>query len=347
MGIWYTTREAVKAALDLAETSRSDAQVDRLIDSASRRVESLCHRRFYPERDTRSFAWPSDQMGRSWRFWLDQHELISVETLTSGGTTIASSDYFLEPQASGPPYTRLELDLASSASFGGGDTPQRDLTILGVFGYSGDTRDGGTLATSASSSVGTLDVTDGAAVGVGDLLLIGTEYVQVTGRRQLDTGQTLAAALTASKAATTVTVQDGAEFAPGETVLVDGERMLVTDVAGDNLVVVRAWDGTTLAAHELAATVYAPRTLVVERGVLGTTAAAHDAAATIGVHEVPGPVASYVLADAVFHLQQEQAGYGRSIGSGDTARQVSGRGLAELRAEVRASHGRKARKRVV
>ena len=33
MGIWYITREAVKAALDIKDTSRSDGQVDRAIEA--------------------------------------------------------------------------------------------------------------------------------------------------------------------------------------------------------------------------------------------------------------------------------------------------------------------------
>src|SRR5690606_22447868 len=56
---WYTTRETVKAALDYKETARNDAQVDRAIESASRAVEGLLHRRFYPETATRYFDWPN------------------------------------------------------------------------------------------------------------------------------------------------------------------------------------------------------------------------------------------------------------------------------------------------
>jgi len=39
MGIWYATREQVKAALDAAETARNDAQVDRAIESGARSIE--------------------------------------------------------------------------------------------------------------------------------------------------------------------------------------------------------------------------------------------------------------------------------------------------------------------
>jgi hypothetical protein len=92
MGVWYCTREDVKSSLDSKESARNNGQVDRAIESASRAVEGLTHRRFYPETDTRYFDWPNAQYARPWRLWLDQHELVSVATLSSGGTTIAASD---------------------------------------------------------------------------------------------------------------------------------------------------------------------------------------------------------------------------------------------------------------
>ncbi|WP_449342453.1 hypothetical protein, partial [Streptomyces aurantiogriseus] len=134
----YATREDVMHALDVKPTAYNSAQIDRALQSASRGVEALCHRRFYPEAATRYFDWPSSQYRPSWRLWLDDNELISITTLTSGGTTIAASDYFLEPNRTGPPYNRLEIDLDSNAAYGGGDTHQRDITITGLWGYRND-----------------------------------------------------------------------------------------------------------------------------------------------------------------------------------------------------------------
>jgi hypothetical protein len=348
---WLATREEVKAELDVKETARSNARIDRALADATEAVHGLCHRIFYPVVATRYFDWPGPQYARPWRLWLDANELISVTTLTSGGVTIAASDYFLEPNQYGPPYNRVEIDLDSSAAFGGGDTHQRDIGITGVWAgcplvepLAGATAE----ALDASETGIDVDAATSAAVGVGSLLRIDSERVIVTGRSNLDTGQTLGGAGLANvNSAVTVTVQSGAAFAAGETILIDGERMRVDDITGNTLVVTRAWDGSTIAAHSVGAMVYAPRTLTVERGALGTTAATHSTSAAIYRWEPPGPARQLCVAEAVTSLLQGRSGYARTAGSGEYERETTGRGLKDLRERVYVSHGRKARTRAV
>lgn len=347
---WYATREEIKAELDAKETARSNARIDRALADATEAVHGLCHRIFYPVVATRYFDWPNSQSRTSWRLWLDASEVVSVTSLVSGGVTIAASDYFLEPNVYGPPYNRIEIDLDSSASFGGGDTHQRDVAVAGVWAGSPLTE---TVAGTAAEALDTsetgidVDAATSAAVGVGSLLRIESERVIVTARAQLDTGQTLGGSLTNQNSMVTVAVQSGAAFAAGETITIDSERMLVEDITGNNLTVRRAWDGSTIAAHSASATIYAPRTLTVVRGALGTTAAAHDSGASIHRWDAPGPVRQFVIAEALNDLLQGRAGYARTAGSGENEREVTGRGLRELRERVYASHGRKARSRGV
>jgi hypothetical protein len=193
-----------------------------------------------------------------------------------------------------------------------------------------------------------VDAATSAAVGVGSLLRIDGERVIVTGRANLDTGQTLGGTgLTTQNSAVTVTVQSGAVFAAGEAILIDGERMLVEDIAGNTLVVKRAWDGSTIAAHSVGATIYAPRTLTVQRGALGTTASTHLTAATVYRWDPPGPVRQLCVAEAVTDLMQGRSGYARTAGAGESEREVAGRGINDLRSRVYTSHARKARTRAV
>ena len=347
---FYATREEIKAELDVKETARSNARIDRALADATDAVHGLCHRTFYPTATTKYFDWPGSQNGTSWRLWLDANELISVTALSSGGSVIASTDYLLEPNQYGPPYTHVEIDLAGPAAFGGGDTHQRDISITGLFGYRNDETSVGTTAEAldASESGVDVDAATSAAVGVGSLLRIDGERVIVTGRTNLDTGQTLGGSgLTGVNNSVTVTVQSGAAFATGETILIDGERMRVDDIAGNTLIVTRAWDGSTLAAHSVGATIYAPRTLTVARGALGTTAAAHNSGATVYRWDAPGPVRQLCVAETVTSLLQGRSGYARTAGSGEYERETTGRGLKELRERVYVSHGRKARTRAV
>ena len=345
----YATREEVAAELDFKESARAFRRIDRVIASASRDVEGLLHRRFYPLTATRYFDWPNPQRARPWRLWLDDNELISVTTLSSGGVTISAGDFFLEPNTSGPPFRRLELDLGSSAAFGGGDTHQRDIAITGLWGYQNDETTVGTLAGAAtdSASTVTMDADASAEVGVGSVLRVEDERLIVTGRAMATTGQTLAADLGGQAKNTTVSVADGSAIAEGEVILIDGERMHVVDIAGNTLIVKREQDGSTLAAHTTGATIYAPRSLTVARGALGTTAAAHDSGATVHRWDPPAAVRELTLAEAVNRLLQGQAGWSKTQKGGLSSRESEQRALATLREQVYTSHGRKARLRGV
>lgn len=346
MSAWYCTREDVKRALDVKETALVNAQIDRAIEAASRAVESVLHRRFYPETTTRYFDFPERQSPRGWRLWLNQWDLISVTSLVSGGTTISSSDYFLAPANSGPPYTHVEIDLSSSSAFDVANTPQRNIAITGTWGYSNDYASAGQLAEALDNSETGVDVSNGAVVGVGSILKCESELMIVTDRTWLTSGDTLQVALTASNADKTVTVTDGTVFNVGETLLIDSEKVLITDISGNDLTAVRAWDGSTLATHT-GSTPYVSRTLTVERGALGSTAAAHSSSTTLMVHQVPPLVRSFAIAEALNIFLQESAGYARVAGEGDTTNEFIGRGLDRIRKQAYARHGRKMRVRAI
>ncbi|WP_372352629.1 hypothetical protein [Streptomyces sp. KL116D] len=348
--IWYATREQVKDALDAKETARANARIDRALGAATTAVEGLCHRRFYPEVASRSWDWPSGQGAPSWRLWLDDNELIAVSTLTSGGRDIADTDYLLR-RSDGrdePPFTHVELNLATSASFGGGATTQRDITVTGLFGYRNDeTVLGAHTGITGGATTLDVDAATSAEVGVGSLLRLDDERVTVTARSMASTGQTLTAAVDGQMKTTVIPVGDGTAFAEGELILIDGERCRIDEIAGNNLIVRRAADGSTLAAHDAATPVYAPRSLRLRRGVLGTMATAHTGGGTVVRWDPPSLVAELCIAQAVTNLLQESAGYARTVGAGEGTREAAGRGLAAIRDDAYTAHGRKARSRAV
>lgn len=348
MGVLYATREDVKEALDFKETARANRQIDRALEAASRGVEGLCHRRFYPEVATRLFDWPNGQHARPWRLWLDRNELISVTALSAGGEVIASTDYFLAPNEYGPPYNRLEIDLSSSAAFSSGDTHQQAISISGLFGYRNDETQVGDLDGGITASATSIDVATAPGIGVGSLLRVDSERMIVTERLMKDTFVDLGVALTASNADVTLAgVSVG--FSVDEVILIDSERMLIVDKSATALTVKRAWDGSVLAAHSIGAGINALRTLTVTRAALGTTAATHSTGADVYRWDPPGPVRQLVIGEAISTLTSEHAGYSRTKRSGEStgerARDTSS--LATLREQVYNSHGRKARLRGV
>jgi hypothetical protein len=346
-GVLYATREDVQRALDVKETARNRRQIDDALEAASRSVEGMCHRRFYPVLATRLFDWPPRAGMTPWVLRLDDQELISVGALASGGSTITSDEYLLEPVNFGPPFNRVEINIGTDASFGGGNTYQRAIQISGLWGYRNtESMLGAAVEALDASEVGVdVDGATSAAVGVGSVLRIDSERMLVTGRSQLSTGQT--GTLGAGKNDVTLTVASGAAFAVDEVILLDSERMRIDDIAGNALTVERAHDGTVLAAHT-AATIYSPRTLTVTRGALGTTADTHVSGTTVYQWEPPGLVRQLVKAEAITQLTQERSGwFMKASTTGTSAGKVSADALQTLRDQTYTEHGRKARLRGV
>lgn len=331
MGIWYCTREDIIASQKEFTSELDNDLIDRAIESSSRAIEnSLLHRKFYPEIDTRYFPWPDPQLGTTYRLELEEDEVVSVSSLVAHGTNISSSDYFLEPVNDGPPFDHLELDLSDDSDFGSGDTHQRAIEITGTFGYDDETTPAGSLDGAIDDSVTSLNVTNSAAIGVGQLINIDDEKMRVTEKSLLDTTQNLQDAITAAKNDVIVSVTDGSAFNVGEVITLDAEKMLITSIATNNLIVRRAYLGSVLASHT-GSDVYALRTLTVERGVLGTTAASHTDTTSITKQMFPGLIRDLAIAETINRLQQESSSYARTIGSGENVREVGGKGLMEIR----------------
>ena len=355
--VWLCWREDVTEALDYQTTTRDYRQIDRAIRTASRSVEQQLHRTVVPVTATKAFNWPWPEYGRSYVLWLDADELVSVTTLTAGGITIPSTDYYLEPQKSGPPYNRVEINLSTSSAFGGGNTWQRNILITGSWaGSDGATDPAGTITSAITTTTQTtVAVSDASLVGVGAVLVCDSERMIVSGRTWAVTSDT--DTLTAVNNDQAVTVADGTTYRVGEVLLIDQERVKVLDIAGNTLTVKRAWDGTTLAAHT-GATIYASRSLTVTRGALGSTAATHTVSSALSTVRVPGLVRSLTAAEAILQLQREQAGYttthrGKTLGAGgDSSAGSSGGAIStsaieDMRAAAYSSCARKARTRVI
>jgi hypothetical protein len=341
----YCTREDVKAVLDVTQGTRTDAAIDRAIVGSTQWVEGWLNRRFYPTHATRWFDWPNYQYAKPWRLWLDLHEVISVESVTSGTVTIPSSALILRPENTGPPFSHIETRLDSGYTFGAGTSaPQQSISVTGWFGHGRDTSPAGALAAGISSSATTLTVTDGALIGVLDTLLIGDEYVAVTGRQSTSTAQTLQTAMTAAKNDTLMQVASGAGFGVGEVLTVDAERVRVIDIVGNALVVERAVDGTVLAAHTTP-TIYASRALTVERGQWGTTAAAHLTGAVVSKHAPPSLVRDLTIAETLVTGLQHSMAWTSVKGDGGRAETLTH--LSDLRDKAYTQYGRQARTRAI
>lgn len=345
MSNFLCTREAVKNVGNINGTNKN-AAIDRAIEAMSRLIERETRRYFIPRTETRYFRWPPQQSSRSYVLWTDQ-DLLSVTTLQTQAqddspTTITSADYFLEPINSGR-YNRIEIDLSSNSAFEGGDTPQRSISVLGSWGYSNNTRSGGTVASglASDSSATSFVCSNESLIEVGHTLLIESEQIFVKNKTAtILTSILLNGALTALQNNVTVTVDASHGLQAGEVILVDSERMYIESVSTNDLTVIRAYDGSTLADHNDDTQIYTFRTLTIERGNNGTTAATHANATAISVYEPEFDISEHCLALTLARIAQGEAMWGRSVGTGEGAREFNARNLQAIHKEIIAHYKR-------
>lgn len=351
-GPWYATREMVKGASDVKETARLDDAIDRNLERNAREAELLLGwLHFYPVQATRYFDWPDRQLTDPWNLWLGDNPLYSLSAATSGEDALTvNTDLFLEPANRGAPYSLVRINSASSASWSPGiSSSQRALSLTGLWAHGNRTSIEATLSAAVADAVtGTFDVSDSSGIGVGDLVQVDTERCVVIGRTERDTGVNTTGALANERGARALSVPDGTAFHAGEVITVDVESMRVDRVLGNTLAVTRAWDGSTLAAHNTNSDIYAPRRLAVRRGFGGTTAVGHDLGASVLRWVPPLSLTEWVLAETQNAIAQENSAWARVIGSSESEREAFAKGLVDLRKRMVRTLGRtRGRKAVI
>jgi len=207
----YASLTELKNILSITSTT-DDVAMRKILEAASRSIETYCNRRFYSTTETKYF-------NGAVTLWVP--DLLSITTLKTDedgdGTfentfdgTAGTGDYIkygtgLEDSLNTFPYTRLEINTNGDyGSFASG--VKRGVEIVGVWGY-GD----GTTA---------------------------TPYV---------TDTTTAEAIDAGEVAIDVT--SATNLSAGVTILVESEQMYITSIATNTITVEKGVNGTTDAAH--------------------------------------------------------------------------------------------------
>jgi len=166
-------------------------------------------------------------------------------------------------------------------------------------------------------------------------MLIGTEQLFVSDKINAALAAILIdGALTATQSQVTVTVDTGHGLVAGEMIMVGSERMFIEAVSTNDLTVVRAYDGSVLAAHANDTAVHVFRTLTIERAINGTTAATHANATAISVYEPPLDIVDWCIAEVLATYAQHSAHWGRAVGTGEGAREFNTRSLGDVRKQM-------------
>lgn len=329
MSVAYASRDDVALATDSSFGFRDTRRIDRAVLAASRRVDRLCKRRFFPELGSRTFIvddWPVSS-------WLDlaQHDLVSVTSMVDADGSVGASEYTLRPvnaAAVGEPYVEIEFD----------SVPSTSVTVTGLWGWPESLEAKATLAANITTTTATTFTSTLDNIGVGMAVKIDDEYMHVTGNNFVDSGDNLAATLNANSVTDVELTLTG--YTVGEVLLIDTEQMRVEAVKTSTIVVERAVNGTVIASHNSGTDIYVNRSYTVTRGVLGSTAATHASGATVYQVNAPSLVRDLTVAYAVDTLLQERSGYARETGSGDSKREALTPGLRALERDVREAFGR-------
>ncbi len=181
----YVELEQFKSTADLGGTSFMDADITIALLAASRAVDEMCNRRFWPDADaTQVRYYTPHNSGR----YVDVDDLITLTSLKSdnGGdgtyeNTWASTDYLLKPDnalADSRPYSRVARHLTGTHLFP--LTYERSVQVTGKFGW--------TAVPSAITAATTilagrfLKRTREAPFGSAEMASLGGAAVRLTGR---------------------------------------------------------------------------------------------------------------------------------------------------------------------
>lgn len=311
-----------------------NAKIDRLIAASSLAFERDTNSKFIPVTETRTYD-IADAEGRC--LYLDAH-LISVSTLTdeNGSREWTEGTHFeLEPRHA-PPYTQVQALLAGAYRWSGSTSDENAISIAGDWGYSADTESAGSLGAIVTDETDTtITVKDGSVIGVGDTLLIDSERLFVSEVADVDLAVNLSGNLAAQRTTTTVTLSGAPTDAVnvGEVIRINDERMKIRAINSTTVVIVdRAWDGTTLAAHTSGDDIYIERVFSVTRGEGGTTAVTHADDTVIARYTPPLDVVTVVTEEAIAGAIREAGGAaGDAVDTGATSQQFRGINLNRIR----------------
>jgi hypothetical protein len=184
----YTTLAEFKKYINapgqtLSIDASDDDVIDSMIETASRRVDDICGRKFYPSVLAEKYDIPDDDT-----IWFDDDLLAVITFLNGDATAIASTEYLLKPANYYPKYS-LQMSDVTSVIFNTNTSASsmQVLSVTGIWGYHNDYarawKSAGTIAAAwASTTTLTATMTAGHTLDAagGQILKIDNELFNST-----------------------------------------------------------------------------------------------------------------------------------------------------------------------
>ncbi len=250
--------------------------------------------------------------------------LLEVTSIVNDGTSLTAADYVEQPDNGhwqNGPYSMIERAHAASLLSCWADY-EEGVVITGKWGlYNLLASLGITLGAAQTDSATLIQVSNGAEVSPGMVVVIGTEqeYIESTSSTPVTGVTTITEPITDINAQQ-ITLQSAAALNIGEVFRIDLEKMRLLDKnETSNIAYVdRGWDNSIKASHLDNAVVDVYRKFNVVRGVNGTTAAAHDRGASISRQTVPEDIKELCVKMTARSIRDGEGGYQGVVGDPNT-----------------------------
>ena len=246
------------------------------------------------------------------------HPLLALTgSITNDGDALVGTDYVLTPREKhwrNGPYSEIDV-AADAANLSAWSDELEGVVIPARWGLYEETEDtGATTSASQISSATSLQVSNGAKLSPGAVLLIGSEQELISA---YDTPVSAVTTLNGTIDATqeSIVVANGALLNIGEIIRIGVEQMRILDISTHTLYMQRHWNKSLGVAHTTGANIDVYRKFIVARGANGTTAASHDTSTTINRYLVPGDVLFLCKEIATLMLNKAVGSYAGRTGN--------------------------------
>lgn len=285
--------------------------IDDAIEASAQDITSAPLRRIHPiENHTVKYDWPPKDKSRNNILWFNDVDVLEINSLKIDGTLIDPNDYILHPYNVDKPYRWVELKDSSGKVFTSSADRQHAIEINATTGYDNTMVKDGIISSVLDADDNLVKMTS-CDVGVGSLLKINSEWVNVIDRFWSQTMDILTEDADSQSNVITLTIASLGAYMPGEVIRIGQEIMRVesySEYSGD-LMVQRAVHGSPLSNLKKGSVIERQDLYKLERAVLGSNLTSHAIQTDVYRWKVPPLINQLAIAETLLTLHKSVTNY--------------------------------------